>query len=75
VVGVVGVVVVGVVGVVAPPSTPTVIVTVAPLGAWAPAAGLCLSTTPTWLGSRVGAVTDFGVKPARPSAAAASVSF
>jgi hypothetical protein len=70
VVGVVGVgVVVGVVGV---PRIPTVIVTAAPLRAWLPAAGLCLSTTPTFASFVVVSFAVLGVKPAPPSAAAAS---
>ena len=66
-------VVVGVVGVVCEPRTPTVIVTVAPLRARAPAAGLCFSTNPTCVGSVVAADTIFGVNPAPPSVAAACV--
>ena len=76
VVGVVGVVVVGVVGVVCATEHADRDRDRGALRcACVPAAGLCLSTIPTWLGSVVVAVTIFGVNPARPSAAAASVSF
>src|SRR5207237_4991022 len=56
------------------PSTPTVSVTVAPLRAWLPPAGRCLSTTPTCDGSLVFAVAILGVSPAAPRAADAPAS-
>ena len=54
-------------------STPTAIVTVAPLRARAPPAGLCSSTTPTCglFGRRVRSPSS-ALKPASPSAAAAA---
>jgi hypothetical protein len=74
VVGVVLGVVVGLVGVVRALSLPTVIVTVAPFRARCPPDGFCLSTTPTIVGSVVVADSVLGLKPARPSAAAACAS-
>src|ERR1019366_3542140 len=61
-VGVVGVVVGG--GGVVVVSTPTVIVTVAPLRALAPPAGFCSNTIPACAGSVVDWDTAFGLKPA-----------
>jgi eukaryotic-like serine/threonine-protein kinase len=62
--GVVVVVVVVVCGL----SAATVIVTVAPLRAFAPAAGLCLRTIPTCSGMVVVPASTFGLKPAFSSA-------